>query len=77
MKIIFNRDLEKDTLNEIELMKNLDCPNIIKYYDHISEKNKLFYLFIEYCPVRKLLNIINLYKLIYTHCFSIQLRMEI
>ena len=51
MKIIFNRDLEKDTLSEIELMKNLSCPNIINYYDHISEKSKLFYLFIEYCPV--------------------------
>lgn len=51
LKIIFNRNLETDTSTEIDLLKMIDCPNVIKYYDHILHERKMFYFFIEYCSV--------------------------
>ena len=55
MKIIFNRNLETDSLSEIDLLKMIDCPNIIKYYDHVLKDRKQFYFFIEFCSVNRLL----------------------
>jgi calcium-dependent protein kinase len=53
MKIIFkHKDTSKleemEILNEIEIMKRLDHPNIVKIFEYYNTK-KAFYLIMEYC----------------------------
>mgnify|MGYP001810498879 CR=1 FL=1 len=52
MKLIVRTDLEKDTLDEINLMQLLHHANIIRLYESFLLKdNRVFYMILEYCPV--------------------------
>ena len=46
---------EKEILNEIEILKNLDHPKILKIIDFFST-SKLYYIITEYCPDGELFN---------------------
>ena len=46
---------EKEILNEIEILKNLDHPKILKIIDFFSTK-ELYYIITEYCPDGELFN---------------------
>ena len=52
-----NDDLE-DMNNEIELLKNLDHPNIVKIFEYFISDDS-YYLITEYCPGGSLLNLKN------------------
>jgi serine/threonine protein kinase len=53
MKSIFNFDLNRDTLREIEIMKGISHDHIMKYYDSFKTKSIIHNLIIEYCEVKK------------------------
>ena len=59
MKIIKKRknksNEEKEILNEIEILKKLDHPKILKIIDFYS-KVKKYYIITEYCPEGELFN---------------------
>ena len=46
---------EKEILNEIQILKNLDHPKILKILDFFSTSN-LYYIITEYCPDGELFN---------------------
>ena len=64
--------MQKHLENEIQIMKQLDHPNIIKLYDDIRTNDK-YYLIIEYCNGGSLLDLLNQYKKKYKRSFSIKL----
>ncbi len=51
LKVVPQTEIDSETLTEIELLKNLNSPYIIKYYHHFLEEQRLFHLIMEYCPV--------------------------
>ena len=59
MKLIKKRENklseEKEILNEISILKNLDHPKILKILDFFSTP-KLYYIITEYCPKGELFN---------------------
>ena len=59
MKLIKKRknkpEEEKEILNEIQILKNLDHPKILKIIDFFSTSN-LYYIITEYCPDGELFN---------------------
>ncbi len=44
-----NPDETRDAMREASLLRNLDHPNIVKFYDSFIEEH--FYLVTEYCEV--------------------------
>lgn len=57
MKSIFNFDLNRDTLREIEIMKGVDHENVMKYYDSFKTNGIFHNLILEYCDVRQLFSL--------------------
>ena len=53
-----NKTLVSDVENEIEILKKLDHPNIVKIYEFF-EKGDRFYLITEYCHYGELFDEIN------------------
>ncbi len=52
MKIIVRPQEEHaESMREIEIMKSLNCENVIKYYDHFQKSAVKFFLIMEYCSV--------------------------
>ena len=62
MKSIFNFDLNRDTLREIEIMKSIRHDNLLKYYDSFKTQNIIHNLIIEYCDGGDLANLIQTSK---------------
>ena len=58
--------------NEIQIMKQLNHPNIIKLYEDIRTNDK-YYLIMEYCNGGSLLDLLKKYKEKYKTPFSIKL----
>ena len=56
---------EEEILNEIEILRNLDHPKIVKIIDFFSTQ-KLYYIITEYCPegklFKKIIKVVNLKK---------------
>ena len=57
MKIIRKDNLEsaKDFLNEIDILKTVDHPNVLKYYEYFEDKN-YYYIITEYCSGGEVMN---------------------
>lgn len=52
INITFNKDLSKDRIDhEVKIMKSLDHPNIVKFYDVIHDGYNNINLVMEYCEV--------------------------
>ena len=63
-KIDIDKEVEKNISiieNESNILKSLDNPNIVKYYDCFREKNS-FYILMEFCEYKDLNCFINKYK---------------
>jgi serine/threonine protein kinase len=43
---------EKEYVNEIEILKNFDHPNILKIYEFYQDKER-FYMITEFCEMGK------------------------
>jgi serine/threonine protein kinase len=56
LKVMTQTEFDSETLTEIELLKNVYSPYIIKYYDHFLLDKRIFHLIMEYCPVNKIPN---------------------
>ena len=60
IKVIAKKKIEDDIdqlLDEINILRNLDHPNIIKYYE-TYENSKYMYIVMEYCPGGELFDVI-------------------
>ena len=53
-----DEELEKDIVNEINILMKLDHPNIVKIFEFYISETK-YYLITEYCPCGSLFNFIN------------------
>ena len=63
-KIELDNEIEKNISiieNESNILKSVDNPNIIKFYDCFREKNS-FYILMEFCEYKDLNSFINKYK---------------
>ena len=60
LKILKKSNLEsvKDFLNEIEMLKTIDHPNVLKYYEYFEDKN-YYYIITEYCSGGEIMNYIK------------------
>ena len=64
-----NKTSSKYLINEIEIMKELDHPNLIKLYNLLKTNNH-YYLIMDYCNGGTLSSILNKYKLFFGKPFS-------
>ena len=63
-KIDIDKEVEKNISiieNESNILKSVDNPNIVKYYDCFREKNS-FYILMEFCEYKDLSSFIEKYK---------------
>ena len=63
-KIDIDKEVEKNISiieNESNILKSVDNPNIVKYYDCFREKNS-FYILMEFCKYKDLSSFIEKYK---------------
>ena len=64
-----NKESKKYLINEIEIMKELDHPNLIKLH-HLLQSNNHYYFIMDYCNGGTLSSILNNYKLHFGKPFS-------
>lgn len=62
MCCIFSRAKREKVLKESKVMKIIDSPYVIKYYDSFEE-NKQLYILMEYAPNGSLRDFINVFYL--------------
>ena len=54
-QIPINNENRKHVIKEIELLKNLDHPNIVKYYNFLKEEDHLYIImeYLEGCTLKQ------------------------
>ena len=76
-KVLERKKMEKGSLkkyleNEIQILKELDHPNIVKFYDFLAS-NSNYYLIMEFCNGGDLTGCLQKYKNLYKEPFNIEI----
>ena len=58
--------------NEINILKELEHPNIVKFYE-LFQTNSNYYIMMEYCNGGELSKCLKLYKSVYKETFNIEI----
>ena len=71
-KKIENLSTKKYLDNEINILKELDHPNIVKFYEQLNTKSNI-YIMMEFCNGGELSHCLKLYKSVYKNTFNIEI----